>query len=175
MTHSDPSSAPQQISPDPVADPAAGTAAASTTTSAAPSGGDPETEAGSVSLAPRFFVPIGVSLLGALCIPLQSGWSGFRWLALVLVLFGGFLLLQARLLRLEFAEEALVVWRGEQEIRRFPYRSWLGWKLFWPAVPVLFYFREERSIHLLPVLFDAASLREQLQRRLPLLAPPQAP
>jgi hypothetical protein len=38
---------------------------------------------------------------------------------------------------------------------------------------VLFYFREERSIHLLPVLFDAASLREQLRRRLPALAPSQ--
>jgi hypothetical protein len=27
---------------------------------------------------------------------------------------------------------------------------------------VLFYFREQRSIHLLPVLFDATALREQL-------------
>lgn len=128
-----------------------------------------------VSLAPRFFVPIGVSLLGALCIPLQASWSGFRWLALLLVLFGGFLLLQARLLRLEFAERDLVVRRGEQEIRRFPYQAWLGWRLFWPAVPVLFYFREERSIHLLPVLFDATGLRQELQRRLPHLAPPPAP
>lgn len=128
-----------------------------------------------MSLAPRFFVPLGVSLLGALCIPLQSSWSGFRWLALLLVLFGGFLLLQARLLRLEFAERDLVVWRGDQEIRRFPYDSWLGWRLFWPAVPVLLYFREERSIHLLPVLFDAAELRRQLQQRLPHLAPSQAP
>jgi len=132
-------------------------------------------ETGAVSLAPRFFVPLGVSLLGALCIPLQAGWSGFRWLALLLVLFGGFLLLQARLLRLEFGEEALLVFRGSTEIRRFPYAAWLGWRLFWPAVPVLFYFREERSIHLLPVLFDAAGLREQLQRRLPHLASPPAP
>jgi hypothetical protein len=29
---------------------------------------------------------------------------------------------------------------------------------------VLFYFREQRSIHLLPVLFDATTLREQLNR-----------
>jgi hypothetical protein len=42
-------------------------------------------------------------------------------------------------------------------------------------VPVLFYFREERSIHLLPVLFDATSLRQQLEQRLPHLAPPPAP
>lgn len=128
-----------------------------------------------MSLAPRFFVPLGVTLLGALCIPLQTSWSGFRWLALALVLFGGFLLLQARLLRLEFREDALVVWRGDQEIRCFPYTTWLGWRLFWPAAPVLFYFREERSIHFLPVLFDAAGLREQLERRLPSLASSPAP
>jgi hypothetical protein len=41
-----------------------------------------------------------------------------------------------------------------------------------PAVPVLFYFRERQSIHLLPVLFDATALREQLERR---LQPPQPP
>jgi hypothetical protein len=29
---------------------------------------------------------------------------------------------------------------------------------------VLFYFREQRSIHLLPVLFDASTLQEQLNR-----------
>lgn len=129
----------------------------------------------SVSLAPSFAVPLGVSLLGLLCLPLQPSWTGFRWLALGLVLFGGFLLLQARLLRLEFNDEALLVWRGEREIRRFPYTDWLGWRVFWPGVPVLLYFREERSIHLLPVLFDPTALREQLERHLAHLAPPQAP
>lgn len=136
----------------------------------------PEGVAGAgASLSPRFFVPLGVSLLGALCIPLQPTWSGFRWLALVLVLFGGFLLLQARLLRLEFGDDALIVWRGGSELRRFPYEAWLGWRLFWPPLPVLFYFREQRSIHLLPVLFDAAALQEQLRQRLPHLAPTPAP
>jgi len=129
----------------------------------------------SVSLAPNFAVPLGVSLLGLLCLPLQPSWMGFRWLALVLVLFGGFLLLQARLLRLEFNDVALLVWRGEREIRRFPYADWLGWRVFWPGVPVLLYFREERSIHLLPVLFDPTALREQLERHLAHLAPTQAP
>jgi hypothetical protein len=36
-------------------------------------------------------------------------------------------------------------------------------------VPVLFYFREQKSIHLLPVLFDATALRQQLETRLPQL------
>ena len=38
---------------------------------------------------------------------------------------------------------------------------------------MLFYFREQRSIHLLPVLFDATSLREQLDHHLS--ARPSAP
>ena len=129
----------------------------------------------SMSLAPSFTLPLGISLLGLLCLPLQPSWGGFRWLALALVLFGGFLLLQARLLRLEFNEAALLVWRGETEIRRFPYATWLSWRVFWPGLPVLLYFREERSIHLLPVLFDPAVLREQLERHLAHLAPTSAP
>lgn len=128
-----------------------------------------------VSLAPNYLVPLAISLGGALCVPLQPHWAGFRWVALALVVFGGFLLLQARTLRLEFADHDLVVWRGEKEIRRFPYASWVGWRLFWPFLPVLFYFREVRSIHLLPVLFDPAELRQQLLLRLPQLAPRSAP
>ena len=133
------------------------------------------TPSASVSLEPRYWVPLGVTLLGPAALALQPLWGQVRWLSLALVLFGGFLLLQARLLRLEFAAEDLVVWRGAKELRRFPYASWLGWRLFWPGLPVLFYFREERSIHLLPVLFDATSLQEQLGQRLAHLAPPPSP
>ena len=84
------------------------------------------------------------------------------WAALVVSVLGLFLLLQSQLLRLQFSADALLVWSGQQVLRRFPYSEWLGWKLFWGPVPVLFYFREQRSIHLLPVLFDATALREQL-------------
>jgi hypothetical protein len=84
------------------------------------------------------------------------------WAALVVGLFGLFLLLQSQLLRLQFSAEALLVWRGASLLRSFPYSDWLGWRLFWQPLPVLFYFREQRSIHLLPVLFDATTLREQL-------------
>jgi hypothetical protein len=128
-----------------------------------------------VSLEPRYWVPLGVTLLGPAALAFQPLWGQVRWLTLALVLFGGFLLLQARLLRLEFAAEDLVVWRGAKELRRFPYASWLGWRLFWPGLPVLFYFREERSIHLLPMLFDATSLQEQLAQRLAHLASPPSP
>ena len=126
---------------------------------------DPLGQPGSpgVVLAPRYGVPIGVVVLGLGCLALLPLWSGALWLAGVVVVFGLFLLLQAALLRLEFAPDALLVWRQTSLLRRFPYADWLGWKLFWPALPVLFYFREQRSIHLLPVLFDATKLQEQLR------------
>jgi len=118
-------------------------------------------------LAPSYGVPIGVVVLGLVgCLALLPLWSGALWLAGVVVVFGLFLLLQTALLRLEFAPDALLVWRQTSLLRSFPYTDWLGWKVFWPALPVLFYFREQRSIHLLPVLFDATSLREQLDHHL---------
>ena len=129
---------------------------------------DPLSQPGSqgVVLAPRYGVPIGVVVLGLGCLALLPLWSGALWLAGGLVVFGLFLILQTALLRLEFAPDALLVWRQTSLLRRFPYTDWLGWKLFWPALPMLFYFREQGSIHLLPVLFDARSLREQLDHHL---------
>lgn len=107
-------------------------------------------------LAPRPWLPLAVVALGIACLLLNL------WAALVVSLLGLFLLLQSQLLRLQFSDEALLVWSGNTVLRRFPYSEWLGWTLFWGPVPVLFYFREQRSIHLLPVLFDATALREQL-------------
>lgn len=128
-----------------------------------PSPNDPTSDA-TVTLEPRYWVPMGVTLLGPASLLSAPLWGGARWLCLALVLFGGFLLLQARLLRLRFTGDALLVLRLDQEIRRFPYAEWSNWRLFWPPLPVLFYFREIRSIHLLPVLFDAAELRSQLEQ-----------
>jgi hypothetical protein len=101
-----------------------------------------------------------VVALGLACLAINP------WAALVVSLFGLVLLLQSQLLRLQFASTELLVWRGTSVLRRFPYSEWLGWRLFWQPVPVLFYFREQRSIHLLPVLFDATTLREQLNQHL---------
>jgi len=127
-----------------------------------------------VELAPRFWVPAGVLILGAAAIaatPLARAWC---WGGLTLVLFGLFLALQAAWLRLVFDDSALVVRRGAQVIRTFPYRDWLGWQVFWGPIPVLFYFREHASIHLLPMLFDGQALRSQLERRVPCSASPAA-
>ncbi|MCP9915366.1 DUF3119 family protein [Cyanobium sp. ATX 6F1] len=123
--------------------------------------GAPDPSAG-VILAPHFGVALGVMLLGVALLPLTLLWSPALWVASATGLFGLFLLLQTALLRLQFTGDALVVWRQSTELRRFPYDAWLGWTLFWTPLPVLFYFREQKSIHFLPVLFDASELRRQL-------------
>ncbi len=85
----------------------------------------------------------------------------------VLALFGLFLLYQAATLRLVFTETDLDIYRGETRIRRFPYEEWEIWDIFWTPVPVLFYFREVNSIHFLPILFNPAILRSQLEQHVP--------
>jgi hypothetical protein len=120
-------------------------------------------------------VPIGVVVVGAACLGLWPVWSGAPWLAGIVAVFGLFLLLQTALLRLEFTADSLLVWRQDTLLKTFPYAEWLSWRLFWPGVPVLFYFREQRSIHLLPVLFNAAELQRQLNQHLGHLAPDAAP
>ncbi len=123
-----------------------------------------------ITLQPRPWVPLGVMALAVPVALSPVGWRG----ALPIVLFGLFLLSQAALLRLCFTAEALVVERAGHEIRRFLYVDWQGWRLFWGPLPVLFWFKEVRSIHLLPMLFDARGLQEQLEQRLPHLRPPGA-
>jgi hypothetical protein len=133
----------------------------------------PPAEADAITLAPRFWVPLGLALLASLVLAVTPRWSGALWLGGVLLAFAAFLLLQALILRLQFSKEALLVLRSGQEIRRFPYEAWLAWRLWLPALPVLFYFREQRSPHLLPMLFDATALRNELERRVPRPVPPR--
>ena len=94
------------------------------------------------------------------------------WPTLVVVLFGLFLLIQSASLRLEFKEDALIVWQNSRELRRFSYDQWLSWRLFAPWLPGLFYFRETQSIHFLPILFSPKELREQLELRVGALEVP---
>lgn len=116
---------------------------------------------GTVQLAPSYALPI--ALVG-LALPLLL----FQpWVAATVALFGLFLLFQAATLRLLFTETALDVWRGETLIRRFPYQDWQNWRIFWTQLPILFYFREVKSIHFLPVLFDPKTLKNCLEQRCP--------
>jgi Protein of unknown function (DUF3119) len=112
-------------------------------------------------LAPSYNIPI---VLIAAVIPLV--WLQ-TWVAFVVGVFGLFLLLQAALIRLQFTDTDLVVFRSSKEIRRFPYAEWQEWEIFWSPVPVLFYFREINSIHFLPVLFKPQELRACLEKYCP--------
>jgi hypothetical protein len=127
-----------------------------------------------VVLAPRPWVPLGTLLLGLVNLAWLPLWSGALWLAGAIALFAAFLLLQSALLRLEFTGDSLLVWSQNKLLRQFSYSEWLSWRLFWRRLPVLFYFREQRSIHLLPMLFDADALRQQLQLHLTWLETGQA-
>jgi hypothetical protein len=89
------------------------------------------------------------------------------WLGLAISLFGLFLLFQTVTLRLSFTETALDIYRSKNLIRRFPYSEWQNWRIFWPSFPVLLYFKEIKSIHFLPILFDPQSLKNCLEQNCP--------
>ena len=115
----------------------------------------------SVTLKPNARLPLLVVAFGLALLPLPLS----PWPTLVVALFGVFLLIQTASLRLEFEQRALIVWQNGRELRRFPYDQWLAWRLFAPWLPGLFYFRETKSIHFLPLLFSPKDLREQLELR----------
>jgi Protein of unknown function (DUF3119) len=119
------------------------------------------TSNGDFELAPSYPIPLVVILVAA---PLLV-WN--LWVGLAIGIFGLFLLLQTAIIRLKFTATALLVYRGGQEIRSFPYAEWEEWQIFWQPVPILFYFREVNSIHFLPMLFDPQQLRSCLEQHCP--------
>jgi len=114
-----------------------------------------------VELKPSYNIPI-VLVIGAIPLLFLQVWVGA-----ILALFGLFLLFQTVTLRLQFTSTDLDIYRGETMIRRFPYREWQNWRIFWNPVPILFYFKEVNSIHFLPILFNPNTLKECLEQRCP--------
>jgi hypothetical protein len=114
-----------------------------------------------VVLNPSYRLPLGLAI-AALPLTLFSVWA-----FLPIFLFAIFLGIQAATLRLHFTSTSLEIYRGQTQIRTFPYADWYHWEIYWPAVPILFYFREVNSIHFLPVLFDPAALAQCLSDRCP--------
>ncbi|WP_204103471.1 MULTISPECIES: DUF3119 family protein [Spirulina sp. CCY15215] len=112
---------------------------------------------GTIELTPSYTLPLAV-VIGSLPLILFLPWLGGA-----IALFGLFLLFQAATLRLRFGKTALDVYRGEKLIRHFPYQDWLNWRIYWHPVPILFYFKEVKSIHFLPVLFDPQALKNCLE------------
>lgn len=115
--------------------------------------------ASTVELKPVYYIPV-VLVIGAIPLllvqPLISG---------AIALFGLFLMFQAVTLRLKFTATDLDIYRGEKLLRRFPYQEWQNWRIFWTGVPILFYFKEVKSIHFLPILFDPKTLETCLEQR----------
>ena len=114
-----------------------------------------------VVIAPSYRLPITIIILGLLLILLP----GRPWATIIISSFGCFLLLQSFTLRLKFTETDLIVLQLGKEIRRFPFKNWIAWKILIARVPGLLYFREEASPHLLPILFNIEQLQEQLKCR----------
>ena len=111
-----------------------------------------------VQLAPNYKLPIGLIILALPCWLLQP------WCSVAIAVFGLFLVIQTIILRFEFTETAFDLYRGDRLIRRFPYQNWQNWQIFWSPIPILFYFKEVKSIHFMPIVFDANMLRLCLEK-----------
>ena len=115
----------------------------------------------SVILSPSYRLPIIIIFVGLLLLL-----SPFHpWPTIITSSFGFFLLLQSFTLKLKFTNEELIVIQLGNELRRFPFKNWKAWKIILPKLPGFLYFREEASPHLLPILFEVNSLKEQLRLR----------
>jgi Protein of unknown function (DUF3119) len=112
-------------------------------------------------LAPSYTIPL---VLIALAIPIAQLQL---WVGVGIGVFGIFLSIQTALISLEFTPTALEVYRSSKLIRTFPYSEWETWEIFWPPVPILFYFKEVNSIHFLPIIFDAQMLNTCLEHYCP--------
>lgn len=117
----------------------------------------PSTPPSAITLDPSYRLSLGIILL-SLPLALVSPWA-----TAVIALFGFFLVIQTATLKLVFTPESLEVYRGEDQIRNFPYHEWLHWEIYTRPVPILFYFREIKSIHFLPILFNPTQLRTCLE------------
>ncbi|MEO1375442.1 MAG: DUF3119 family protein [Cyanobacteria bacterium J06635_10] len=118
--------------------------------------------ASTVELKPSYNIPV-VLIIGSIPLfvihqPVAGG---------IIALFGLFLMYQTVTLRLQFTATDLDIVRGDNLLRRFPYAEWQNWRIFWNVVPILFYFKEIKSIHFLPILFDAKTLKACLEEHCP--------
>ncbi|WP_025781449.1 DUF3119 family protein [Candidatus Synechococcus spongiarum] len=113
-----------------------------------------------VALAPGLRLPLAILLLGSLLCLVNLAAGG------AVALLGLILVFQSVRLRLAFTPDALELRNGSVVLRRFPYKNWRAWILFWKPLPVLLYFREVNGIHFVPVIVDGQELRQQLEQRL---------
>ena len=113
----------------------------------------------SVTISPSFQLPLILIALSFSLLFLNIG----TYPTIISASFSFFLLLQTFTLRIKISQDDFIVLQLGKEIRRFPFKNWLTWKLFLPNLPGIFYFREKSSPHLLPILFNPEELRDQLK------------
>ena len=113
----------------------------------------------SVTIDPSFQLPIILIILSFSLLFLKIG----LFPTIISASFSFFLLLQSFTLRIKITKDDFIVLQLGKEIRRFPFKNWLTWKLFLPTLPGIFYFREKSSPHLLPILFNPKQLQNQLK------------
>jgi hypothetical protein len=123
---------------------------------------DPNIASQATELNPNYAIPSVIILASIPLILVQPIAAG------IVSIFGLFLAYQAATIRLVFTATDLEVYRSQEKFRTFPYQEWQDWKVFWFNFPVLFYFKEVKSIHFLPVLFDAQILKNCLEKHIPL-------
>tara|TARA_Y100000589_G_C27075341_1_gene597216 strand:- start:282 stop:683 length:402 start_codon:yes stop_codon:yes gene_type:complete len=115
----------------------------------------------SVTISPSFQLPIILIILSFMLLFLKIGFIP----TIISASFSFFLLLQSFTLRIKITKADFIVLQLGKEIRRFPFKNWLTWKLFFPKLPGIFYFREKSSPHLLPILFNPDQLKNQLEAK----------
>jgi hypothetical protein len=123
---------------------------------------NPNIASQATELNPNYAIPVVLVLAGIPLIWVQPIAAG------VVAIFGLFLVYQAATIRLVFTATDLDVYRSQEKFRTFPYQEWQDWKVFWFSFPILFYFKEVKSIHFLPVLFDPKMLKTCLEKNIPL-------
>jgi len=114
-------------------------------------------------LRPKYSIPSVLAVVG-----IALWFLKFWAIAGILIVLSLFLTIQTATLRLIFTPIALTIYRNNTIIRSFPYQDWQNWQIFWLPVPILFYFKEVKSIHFLPIIFDPQSLKACLEMYCPL-------
>ena len=112
-------------------------------------------------ISPSFQLPAILIILSFMLLFLDIG----PLPTIVFASFSFFLLLQSFTLRIKITNDEFIVLQLGKVIRTFPFKNWISWKFFFPAIPGIFYFREKSSPHLLPILFNPKELKDELIKR----------
>lgn len=114
-----------------------------------------------IQLKPSYNLPI-ILILTGISLTIWQMTAG-----IIIAVIGLCLLIQASIIKLTFTQTALVLYRQQTKIRSFPYSDWENWVIFSASVPVLLYFKEVKSIHFLPIIFNPVQLKSCLEKYCP--------